>query len=295
MKELFRIAFALLLAATVRADFVYNVDFNGTNLDSRLYVVDSPPQFGATLTGTQLQLWKEEGADAFSGAVNIYSTFYLTGDFSISIRGFRGPGLASTGLSIQSTTTEHWQAMYMTGPEHFWAAYCHPTSGCDSRGVIYLDATNVVFRIRREGLVVRSEYDLGDGEGFTTLIQTELSGFDLPMRLKLFLVQEQPGAYPPPYTVAASGLFDNLLFQSEGVQGFVPGTYTVAATIRAERQICWPTEAGKKYQLQWTPWIDTENWLNIGGPVLGDGSEGCFTDLEAADDARFYRVETLPQ
>ncbi len=55
----------------VRADFVYTVDFNGTNLDSRLYVVDSPP-FGTRLSGSQVELYKDEGADAFSGEVNIY-------------------------------------------------------------------------------------------------------------------------------------------------------------------------------------------------------------------------------
>ncbi|HAB17988.1 MAG TPA: hypothetical protein PLX89_05550 [Verrucomicrobiota bacterium] len=281
---------SILIVWHTRADFVYTVDFNGTNLDSRLYI-ETPPQYGARLTGAQLELFKDEGAGPGSGTANVYSSFYVTGDFRISIRGFRGRGKASTGLSIQSTTTEHWQAMYMTGPAHLWAAYCHP-SGCDSRGYVDDQITNVVFRIRREGLTVTSEFDAG--EGFTTLMQTELDGFDLPMRLKLFMMQQDPGAYPPPYTDAASALFDDLRFESQGVQDFVPGTYTTAATISATRLICWPTETGKRYQLQWAPRIADENWLNLHGPIIGDGNSTCLTDLEAPDQARFYRVETLP-
>lgn len=278
-------------APGVRAEFLYTVDFNGTNLDSRLYVEESP-QYRARLTGTQIELSKEEGADVGSGVVNVYSSFYLTGDFTMSIRGYRGPGKASTGLGIQSPSTQHYQAMYMTGPAHLWAAYCYP-GGCDSRGYVDDQLTNVVLRIRREGSVVTSEFDAG--EGFTTLMQTELEGFELPMRLKLFLLQQDPGAYPPPYTDAASALFDDLRFESEGVRDFVPGEFTTTATISSERQVCWPTETGKWYQLQWAPRITAGNWLNVGAPVTGDGTEGCFTDLEVADEERYYRVETVPR
>lgn len=288
-------AFALLchcfVSPGVRAEFLYTVDFNGTNLDSRLYFEESP-QYRARLAGTQVELSKEEGADVGSGVVNVYSIFYLTGDFTMSIRGHRGPGKASTGLGIQSSSTQHYQAMYMTGPAHLWAAYCYP-GGCDSRGYVDDQLTNVVLRIRREGAVVTSEFDAG--EGFTTLMETELEGFELPMRLKLFLMQEQPGAYPPPYTDPASALFDDLRFESEGVQGFVPGVFTTTATISSDRQVCWPTETGKSYQLQWAARITTGHWLNLGAPVTGDGTEGCFTDLEAAEEARYYRVETVPR
>jgi len=283
---------ALLGPCALQADFLYTVDFNGTNLDSRLYVEGSP-QYGARLTGSQLELFKEEGAGGGSGIVNVYSSFYVTGDFSISLVGIPGTGSASAGLGVQSVTTEHYQAMYRTGPAFFWAARCHPEAGCTSQGFADELATNAVLRIRREESVVTSEVDTG--EGFVTLLETELEGFDLPIRLKLFLLQEEPGAYPDTYTDAAATFFDNLRFESQGVQGFVPGTYNTIATISSERQICWPTESGRRYQLQWAPRIDAENWLNVGGPFLGDGKEGCFTDLEAAEDARYYRVETVPE
>lgn len=80
---------SLLGLSDLCAEFLYTVDFNGAHLDSRLYIVDLP-KFGARLTGTQVELLKEEGAEPYSGDVNIYSSFYLTGDFSITIRGFRG-------------------------------------------------------------------------------------------------------------------------------------------------------------------------------------------------------------
>ncbi|MFO1459314.1 MAG: hypothetical protein U1G08_07875 [Verrucomicrobiota bacterium] len=293
MKPIFGLVFLsyCFCAPGVWADFLYTVDFNGTNLDSRLYVEESP-QYGARLTGTQIQLSKEEGADVGSGVVNVYSSFYVTGNFTISIHGHRGPGKASTGLGIQSPSTQHYQAMYMTGPAHLWAANCYP-GGCDSRGYVDDQITNVVLRIRREGRIVTSEFDAG--EGFTPLMETDLEGFDQPMRLKLFLLQQDPGAYPPPYTDAASALYDNLRFESQGVEQFVPGTFTTMATISSGLQICWPTEINKRYQVQWASKLGEENWLNVGGPVIGTGDANCFVDLEPVEEGRFYRVETLPQ
>lgn len=64
--------------------------------------------------------------------------------------------------------------MYLTGPAHLWAAYCHP-SGCGSRGYVDEQITNVVLRIRREGQVVTSEFDAG--EGFMTLRVAGRAGF----------------------------------------------------------------------------------------------------------------------
>jgi len=284
--------FAMLAVLPGRADFVYTVDFNGTHLDSRLYV-ESSPQYGIKLTGTRLELFKEEGAGGGSGIVNVYSSFYVTGDFVISLVGIPGTGSASAGLGVQSVTTAHYQAMYRTGPGFFWAARCHPEAGCMSRGFADDLATNAVLRVRREGAVITSEVDIG--EGFVTLLETELEGFDLPMRLKLFLLQEEPGAYPDTYTDAAATFFDHLRFESQGVQGFVPGTYDTMATISEDRRICWPALAGKHYQLQWAPRIEADNWLNVCGPAFGDGGAACFSDIEAEEDARCYRVETLPQ
>lgn len=294
MKPTFLIAFILLLSGQMVAgeDFLYTVDFNGTNLDSRLYLEPSPV-FGARMTGSQIELFKEEGAGAGSGVVNVYSRFYLTGDFSISLKAVPGTGSASAGLGVQSTTTEHYQAMYRTGPGFFWASRCHPDAGCTSRGFSDDLATNAVLRVRRVGTRVTSEVDTGDG--FVTMLETELPGFDLPMRLRLFLLQEEPGAYPDTYTDAAATFFDNLRSESQGVQGFVPGTYETVATISQDRRICWPTLSGKHYQLQWAPRIDAENWLNVGTPAFGSGDSVCFSDIEAADDVRYYRVETLPQ
>jgi hypothetical protein len=294
MKPTFLLALLLFLTGPIstRGQFLYTVDFNGTHLDSRLYV-EPDSMYGARLLEGQLELSKEEGAGVGSGFVNVFSSFYLTGDFSIAIKAIRGTGSASAGLGIQSPTTEHYQAMYRTGPWHFWAARCHPEAGCASRGTMDEFATNAVLRIRREGAIVTSEVDTG--AGFVTLLQTDLGGFDLPMRLKLFLHQENPGAYPDTYTDAAATLFDDLRFESEGVEGYVPGTYETMPRMAKDRRICWPTVAGKRYQLQWAPTVDAEHWLNVGGPVIGDGSETCFSDIEAVGDERFYRVETLPQ
>lgn len=82
-------------ASELRAEFLYAVEFNRTNLNSRRYL-ETSPQYAAPLTGTQIELSKGEDADAGSGVVSVYSSFYVTGNFTISIRGYRGPDTSST-------------------------------------------------------------------------------------------------------------------------------------------------------------------------------------------------------
>ena len=47
---------------------------------------------------------------------------------------------------------------------------------------------------------------------------------------------------------------------------------------------------GKKYRLQRCYDLQTQQWQNIGGYVIGNGNEFSFTDSNATSQRAFYRV-----
>lgn len=59
-------------------------------------------------------------------------------------------------------------------------------------------------------------------------------------------------------------------------------------------ELCWPTETNKSYQLQWAPSLDSTNWLSLGSPVAGIGTNICVFDSTRGTTERFYRIEVLP-
>ncbi len=63
--------------------------------------------------------------------------------------------------------------------------------------------------------------------------------------------------------------------------------------IRPAVEICWPTAAGVTYQVQWVPEVDTNNWQNLGAPVIGGGVTNCVSDPLGNSQQRLYRVLTL--
>ena len=64
-------------------------------------------------------------------------------------------------------------------------------------------------------------------------------------------------------------------------------------TVQNAVVVCWPTQEGKNYQLQYCSDLDTNLWLNIGEAVTGTGSTNCQVDL-LGQPRRFYRVRVVP-
>jgi hypothetical protein len=55
-------------------------------------------------------------------------------------------------------------------------------------------------------------------------------------------------------------------------------------------ELCWPTEAGHKYQLQWSSDVTNAVWADLGEAVSGSGTNYCTFDSSRERAKRFYRV-----
>lgn len=73
-----------------------------------------------------------------------------------------------------------------------------------------------------------------------------------------------------------------------------PATNSINAvdgiTIERAVQVCWPTTAGRTYQVQWASRADTSVWTYLGQPIRGDGATNCICDPLGENPKRFYRI-----
>lgn len=58
-------------------------------------------------------------------------------------------------------------------------------------------------------------------------------------------------------------------------------------------QICWESEAGRTYQLQYRSTLTTNAWIDLGPPIEGIGALDC-TIQPVNDPRRFYRIVRSP-
>jgi len=56
--------------------------------------------------------------------------------------------------------------------------------------------------------------------------------------------------------------------------------------------LCWNSPTNFIYQLQYRSALTTNNWVNFGAPIPGNGTNTCVTDSVQGSEKRFYRVET---
>lgn len=84
---------------------------------------------------------------------------------------------------------------------------------------------------------------------------------------------------------AGAAIDDVVLTQGTNTAGLVNGL-----TIARAAQICWPSTAGRFYQVQWASRADTNVWNYLGLPVQGDGGIDCVCDPIGSNSMRIYRV-----
>ena len=71
-------------------------------------------------------------------------------------------------------------------------------------------------------------------------------------------------------------------------------TAPVTASIYSAAEIDWPAQTNVNYQVQYSTALSSNNWLNLGGPVAGNGSTNMVFDSMRGQIKRFYRVLALP-
>lgn len=59
-------------------------------------------------------------------------------------------------------------------------------------------------------------------------------------------------------------------------------------------ELVWPLEANRHYQVQWTPVLDSPQWVNFGPVVTGSGGSVSVFDSTRAHPQGFYRVQIVP-
>jgi hypothetical protein len=73
-----------------------------------------------------------------------------------------------------------------------------------------------------------------------------------------------------------------------------PGLADLHAALRvATVDICWPGLPTRHYQIQYSSPLTTNEWLNFGPVVEGNGAN-CVTDEVRSTEQRFYRVTLVP-
>jgi prepilin-type processing-associated H-X9-DG protein len=94
------------------------------------------------------------------------------------------------------------------------------------------------------------------------------------------------------------GMIDELRFynrtlsETEIRELYVQGTIVLSIEAFPLR-VCWQSQTGQTYQVQFRPDLITNGWTDLGPPIAGDGSTLCVAD-DASNRRRFYRVVTLP-
>ena len=86
-------------------------------------------------------------------------------------------------------------------------------------------------------------------------------------------------------------VFDDLTFNSAlKPAGPVDRNLKIAVS---QMRLCWGSETNKSYQVQYRSELATNQWINVGSPIKGNGSIICTTD-DVTIPHRFYQVITLP-
>jgi hypothetical protein len=59
-------------------------------------------------------------------------------------------------------------------------------------------------------------------------------------------------------------------------------------------ELVWPSESNRLYQVQWTPSLDSPQWVNLGSVVSGSGGSMSVFDSTRIHPQGFYRVQIVP-
>ena len=115
------------------------------------------------------------------------------------------------------------------------------------------------------------------------------------------------GAFVPDYSISRR-MDTDLAFLNDsnsrlffGVQGpnttfddLVVTVYPSLTIEVADVAVCWQSRSNVMYQVEYRPTMVTNEWLNLGTPVVGNGTNICILDPVRGSPRRFYRIVELP-
>lgn len=278
-----QIVYSLLLLAPISAfSFETSYSFNAPLLPENLTVVREGDHYSARLVEGALQLEKKAENLSREPQIRVETSFHITGDFTATVTVKRIAGIASTGLMAYQENGAQ-QNVYFIGGRVIYASWKGPGNNWLSQGGLPSSEV-MLFRLRRVGSTLYSEFDTGGG--FATLGSQTSANFSAPMKIGLFMVQEEYS------TDEAKVQYDDLTIVSEGIENYTPAIPSIDVAPAIE--IKWPSEVGKKYQVQWTDTLAPENWNDLGEALDGTGSVMNYFD-SVVGSGRFYRIQIIEE
>ena len=82
---------------------------------------------------------------------------------------------------------------------------------------------------------------------------------------------------------------DNIFFNTPVAQS--GPKLNISKSQVSQVDLCWPSKSNKTYQIKYQSALTTNGWLDLGLPVLGNGSTNCIQDsIIQGQSSRFYRL-----
>jgi len=73
---------------------------------------------------------------------------------------------------------------------------------------------------------------------------------------------------------------------------FAPSALSIRCS---EVELCWQSATNVTYQVQYQSALTSGEWVDLGVPIVGDGSRKCVTDaIREGEPRRFYRTVAAP-
>lgn len=84
-------------------------------------------------------------------------------------------------------------------------------------------------------------------------------------------------------------------FVNDRILKIVPDDRTFLTIRVSPVEVCWNTRVGRSYQVQYRSDLTTNNWVNLGAPVTGDGNTKCLSNSVMSGQTQgFYQVVSIP-
>jgi hypothetical protein len=268
-KPLFSAVAAIVLLNTPAHGFDRFLDFSSASdgIGASDFYLIADPGFSATQSNERLLLTKGAVDTPQASQILFKSKFLMTGQFEVTVDPVWQSGNAmDAGLRIR--TESGYVSIYYVNQSTYWVSNGNISDG--------YSGTLPQFRAARGGdgnlAVFRRS-----GNGWNSILSINASG---PASVELFLSQEQQNG------ASALASFDNLTIRADGIADHATNGLRIAKAV----QICFPTDPGRYYFVDWASTTVSNQWfpLNIG--ILGTGPTNCIVDPIADFTMRIYRI-----
>jgi len=274
-----------LLVSGARAAFDYSVSFDSGIYDPNFSLVAYTnwqpitvgTDLGAVGTNGQFKFYKNLGIR--NGAIYSFSTFFVTGDFELTVAADRtdlATGKAGLVGSFAPVSAGAWFDCYFAWMSQITAVLVFPGVTVPPTHVVNNSAVHATLRCRRVGTTLFAEYNYG--AGYVGICTNSNPAFVRPARVGLFLLQDND------HTEANYAVFDNLSVHADGV--LCPLSIQQSA---GNAVLKWPDDGNMSVLEATTVLSPVPTWAPVTNTTSVNGWYSTLP-LSPAESARFFRL-----